>query len=500
MINNINLIIVNEYDEMSKVAFEIFKQQVDAGATNFGMATGSTPIGLYKNICLDYEKNKIYSKLNYYNLDEYHGLDRSHPQSYYSFMNEMLFNTIEAKNCYIPNGEIDISKSIEEYQNILDNTKIDLQILGVGVNGHIGFNEPSTPFDIKTNFVKLKNTTREANKRFFNNNIDEVPEYAITMGISDIMKSKQILVLANGESKSTAIYNMLYGEQTELVPASILQSHGNVTLIIDKKAASKLPLNTMAIDISSTRIKVAIFNKEMEREKYVVLSHENEDIYNKTLSLANEMLNNDIYKVGVSISGYTRNGIVTHPRNKMFEFDIKSKLEKDLGRAITVINRANASAYGEYKVNYENEDSLYYISLATGIGGGYVANGDLVNGKQGLAGEISNMIIDTHEFNDEFFADGSIEMHYNTFKLTKNRKLFIRQMATVVANIANTIDPDVLVIDLKNQDLESVIIKEIETYANNLLYDIHHCNLKIRQSNLQDESLIGAAMYAMKRS
>lgn len=500
MKNNINLIVVKDYDEMSEVAFNFFKSEIEAGAVNFGMATGSTPIGLYKHICSDFETNKVYSNLNYYNLDEYHGLNRSHPQSYYSFMNEMLFSHINAKNCFIPNGEVDISESIEEYQKVLDATTIDVQLLGVGVNAHIGFNEPGTPFDIQTNFVKLKNTTREANKRFFNNNIDEVPEYAITMGIKDIMRSKKILVLANGEGKSTAIYNMIYGEKNELVPASVLQDHPDVTVIIDTKAASKLPLKTMAIDISSTRIKIGVFNSDLERVDYEVVSHNNEEIYEKTLEMVKSKLNNEIYKIGVSISGYTKNGVVSHPVNKMFSFDIKLKLESDINREVIVVNRANASAFGEYSINHLDATSLYYISLATGIGGGYVANGNLIVGKRGLVGEISNMIIDTHEFNHDFFADGSIEMHYNTYKLTKNEKLFIKQMGTVVANIANTIDPEVIVFDLKNQDLDASLIPKIEEYANELLYDIHSCKLSIVQSDLVDESLIGAAMYAMKGS
>ncbi len=500
MKNNIKLIVVKDYDEMSEVAFKFFKSEIECGATNFGMATGSTPIGLYKHICNDYKENKIYSQLNYYNLDEYHGLDKTHPQSYYTFMNEMLFSQINASNCYIPNGEIDISKSIEEYQKVLNSTTIDVQLLGVGVNAHIGFNEPGTPFDIQTNFVKLKNTTREANKRFFNNNIDEVPEYAITMGIKDIMKSKKVLVLANGESKSTAIYNMIYGEKNELVPASVLQDHPDVTVIVDFKAASKLPLKTMAIDVSSTRVKIGVFNSDLERVDYEVISHENEGIYEKMLEMVKPMLNNEIYKIGVSISGYTNNGIVSHPVNKMYSFDVKTKLENDIKRNVEVINRANASAYGEYYINHHSASSLYYISLATGIGGGYVANGNLILGTRGLVGEISNMIIDTHEFNHEFFADGSIEMHYNTYKLTKNEKLFIKQMGTVVANIANTIDPEVIVFDLKNPDLEDSLIEKIEGYANELLYDVHSCKINIVKSNLVDESLIGAAMYAMKGS
>lgn len=498
--NNFKLIVVNDYDEMSNEAFNIFKSEVDAGSKNFGMATGSTPVGLYEQICEDYKSNKVYSNLNYYNLDEYHGLERSHPQSYYSFMKEKLFDHINATSTYIPNGEIDISESISNYQSILDNTTIDLQILGVGVNAHIGFNEPGTPFNINTNFVELNNTTREANKRFFNNNIDDVPEYAITMGIKDIMKAKKIIVLANGESKASAIYNMMYGEKNEQVPASVLQSHPDVTVIIDKKAASKLPLKTMAVDISSTRIKVGIYCSDLNVSSYKVISHNNDNIYEKTLEMINEAIDKDVYKIGVSVSGYTVDGVVSHPMNKMKNFEIKKKLEDDLNKNIVVINRANASAYGEYITNYSEVNSLYYISLATGIGGGYVMNGQLINGSRGLAGEISNMIIDTHEFNDEFFADGSIEMHYNTYKLTKNEKLFVKQIGTVVANILNTIDPDIILFDLKNEDLDKSLIKKVEDYVNEVLYDVHRKSIKLELSELSDESLIGVAMYTMKGS
>ncbi len=494
------LVVVKDYDEMSKAAFDFIKNEIASGASSFGMATGSTPVGLYKLICEDYKTNKVYEKLNYYNLDEYHGLNQSHSQSYYSFMKEMLFDKINVSNFNIPNSEDDISKSINDYQNIIDNANIDVQILGIGANAHIGFNEPGTPFDLKTNFVKLKNTTREANKRFFDNNIDEVPEYAITMGISDIMKSKKILLIANGESKATAIYNMFYGKVDEQVPASILQNHPDVTVIIDVKAASKLPLHTVALDISSTRIKIATFDKQMEQKNYEVIDHDNEDIYEKALELTKRHLTSDVSKIGLSISGYTTNGIVSHPVNKMHSFDIKSRMEQDLGYEVTVINRANASAYGEYMQNFNSYSSLYYISLATGIGGGYVANGQLVNGRRGLSGEISNMIIDAHEFNDNFFADGSIEMHYNTYKLTNNRKLFVKQMGIVVANIVNTIDPDVIVIDLKNKDLDDNLISEIEDATNNLLYDVHSCGITIEHSTLVDESLLGIAMYASKGS
>ncbi len=495
---NVNLIIVKDYKELSEKAFDFIKTEIGLGAKNLGMATGSTPIGLYELIRADYKKNKVYENLNYYNLDEYHGLNKTHPQSYYSFMKSQLFDEINASNCFIPNGELNIEESITTYQNILDQTTIDVQLLGIGNNGHIGFNEPKTPFTIKTNYVKLDNLTREANKRFFDNDIDQVPEYAITMGIADIMRAKKILLLANGESKAKAVLEMLYGEVTEDMPASILQTHSDVTVILDYKAASKLPLHTLGVDISSTRIKVAVFDSEFNRLSCEIVPHNNENIYDKTLEMINQQLSDKVLNIGVSVSGYVRKGKVSHPRIGFNNFEIKNQLEKDLNRRIKLINRANASAYGEYRMNYSEDYSLYYISLATGIGGGYVVKGNVVNGRHGFAGEICNMVVDSHEFYDDFYADGSMEMHYNTYKLTKNEKLFIKQISIVIANVVNTIDPDRIILDIKNQELDKSLVLKIEEKLNTILYSQNEEKVKLMTSTVEDESLIGAAMYASK--
>ncbi len=495
---NIKLVIVKNYEEMSLKAFEIFQEQVKNGSLNFGMATGSTPLGLYSLIKEDYKSNKTYENLNYFNLDEYHGIDRNHPESYYQFMKDNLFNEINASNCFIPDASLPITDCICEYQKILDNTQIDLQILGIGNNGHIGFNEPPTSFDIQTNYVKLNNSTRQANKRFFNNNIDEVPEYAVTMGIKDILRAKKIVLMANGENKATAIYQMLFEEPTEQLPASALQLHNDVTVIIDYKAASKLPLNTLGIDISSTRIKVATFNSDYKRIKYEVLPHNNTDIYDKMLGMVKEQLTDEIYNVGLSISGYVREGLVSHPLINFDNFPIKEKLEQAINRRVVLMNRANASAFAEYKLTMDNNESLYYISLATGIGGGYIANGDIVSGKNGLGGEICNMVIDSHQFFDDFYADGSIEMHYNTYKLTHNEKLFIKQIGIVIANIINTVDPDKIIVDVKNTEIDKSITKKIEEKTNALLYSQKKNYINITGSLVEDESLIGAAIYANK--
>ena len=178
-----------------------------------------------------------------FNLDEYYQLPISNNQSYHYFMHEHLFNHINIKkeNINIPNGMVDdVESECKRYDNLIKNSGgIDIQVLGIGHNAHIGFNEPSMSFEVGTNLVDLKESTIEANARFFEK-IEDVPKKAITMGIGSIFKAKKIMLLACGEGKAEAIYNTVYGKVTPEVPSSILQFHDDVILILDKEAASKL--------------------------------------------------------------------------------------------------------------------------------------------------------------------------------------------------------------------------------------------------------------------
>lgn len=497
MKKNIRLLITKDYEEMSAKAFEVFKQEILNGSKNFGMATGSTPIGLYKNIIADSKSKNIYADLSYFNLDEYYGLEKEHEQSYYSFMKHQLFDAINASNTHIPDGSLEIENSIVEYQKILDANVIDLQLLGIGNNGHIGFNEPGTPFETHTNFTRLKNTTREANKRFFDNDIDKVPEFALTMGIADIMKSKKVLILANGESKATAIYNMIYGEVTPLVPASILQTHPDLTVVIDYKAASKLPIPTIGIDISSTRVKIATFDIHSNKTAYDVINHQDQDI----LAIIDEYLPKHLgdmtYKLGVSISGQVNDGIVNSSRLSFKHFDLKSYLEEKYNLDVTVVNRANASAYGEYVSKYSTEDSLYYVTIATGIGGGYVFNGEIVSGKNGLTGEIGNMIVDDNNAKTSIFAEGSLEAVYEAYKNNKDVN-FEKYFAKAVSNIIHVIDPSIIVLDIKNPEIDLSIIDKIKEYVKE--FSIKGTKqTSIVVSQVEDESLIGAAHFVKQK-
>ena len=239
------LIICENYEEASaeaaKVMLEIIKNKPNA---NLGLATGSTPVKMYELMVEDHEKNGTsYKDIKSYNLDEYYGLEHTHPQSYYYFMQKHLFSKVDIKpeNVHVPKGSGDIQASCDEYNKLLAENVIDIQLLGIGSNGHIGFNEPGTSFDAVTHVVDLKQSTIEDNARlFFYGKIEDVPKQAISMGISNIMKAKSVLLLACGKGKADAVKKMIEGPVTEELPASILQQHQDVTVILDKEAASLL--------------------------------------------------------------------------------------------------------------------------------------------------------------------------------------------------------------------------------------------------------------------
>lgn len=239
---NMKIIRVKDYDELSlegtKIVGEFIKNNPQA---TLGLATGSSPIGLYQNLIKMFQNKEIsFKEIKTYNLDEYCGLPKSHPESYYSFMYRNLFSHVDIKdeNVHIPSSEgEDMQKNCDDYNRLLHQTTIDLQLLGIGGNGHIGFNEPGTPFDRETFLVKLAERTRQDNKMFFKED-EEVPHYAITMGIKNIMEAKKIVMLISGKSKAEAVKRLLSGEITTNFPASILHKHPDVTVIIDEPAAA----------------------------------------------------------------------------------------------------------------------------------------------------------------------------------------------------------------------------------------------------------------------
>lgn len=233
-------------EEVGKLAADQFEHVICSKPTCvLGLATGSSPLPLYRELAAREKAGKIdFSRVRSANLDEYKGLAPEHPQSYRRFMQENLFDHISIKpeNTIVPDGLAEdadamcqaYEKKIEEWGGV------DLQLLGIGHDGHIGFNEPSDHFSLMTNEVQLTEMTREANKRFFSS-LDEVPTSAFTMGIGTIMAAKKIVMVITGEDKAEILSKAFYGPVTPEVPASILQFHPDVTLICDEAAAKLIP-------------------------------------------------------------------------------------------------------------------------------------------------------------------------------------------------------------------------------------------------------------------
>ncbi len=238
------VIITENYDEMSKKAAEILIDLVKKNPSAIlGLATGSSPIGTYQNMIKDHQENGTsYKNVKTVNLDEYVGLSADHDQSYAYFMRTNLFDHIDVDlaNTNLPSGSAPCAQAeCDRYNALLENYKQDVQVLGLGSNGHIGFNEPGTPFGSVTHLVDLTESTIKDNSRLFAS-IDEVPRQALSMGIKNIMQAKSILMVVSGKNKAAAVKGMVKGEVTPDLPASVLQLHPFVTIVCDKDAASLL--------------------------------------------------------------------------------------------------------------------------------------------------------------------------------------------------------------------------------------------------------------------
>lgn len=234
--NNIEVVVVKDANEGGKKAYELIKQELEQGLKVIGLPTGGTPETMYAELR---DSDLDFSDVVAINLDEYIGLEPDHPQSYEHFMNEQLFNVKPFKETHIPDGLAPEEEETARYNKVIEDNPINLQILGIGTNAHIGFNEPGSSFESLTEKVELTEDTIESNKRYFES-ADEVPRYAYSMGLASIMSADKILLLAYGEDKADAIAQTVNGPVTEEVPASVLQNHDNVVFIVDEAAASKL--------------------------------------------------------------------------------------------------------------------------------------------------------------------------------------------------------------------------------------------------------------------
>jgi len=242
----IRILIVDSYQELSQLSAGFVAEMVRfKPSAVLGLATGSTPIGMYEELVrLHIEQGLDFSKTTTFNLDEYVGLSESHAQSYYTYMRRNFWDcvNIPSDQVHIPRGDAgDLARECEEYEEGIERAGgIDLQVLGIGTNGHIGFNEPGSDFGTKTHVVRLSESTIEANSRFFASS-NFVPREAISMGLQTIFRSRRILLLADGESKARAIRQMVTGDVTPQLPASLLKQHADVMLMVTRQAAAELP-------------------------------------------------------------------------------------------------------------------------------------------------------------------------------------------------------------------------------------------------------------------
>ena len=238
------VIVVENYQQIGQQGAQIIAGVIKNNPNAvLGLATGTSPIGIYQNLVEMCQKGEIsFANVKTVNLDEYVGLDGTHSQSYRYFMNDNLFNhvDIDKANTFVPNGVAEnLQEECTRYTTLVNNLVQDIQLLGIGSNGHIAFNEPGTPFDSTTHVVNLTENTIKDNSRLFED-ISQVPTKALTMGIANIMNAKRILIVANGKNKAQAVYDMVKGQVNTTCPASVLQNHPDVTVIVDKDAASLL--------------------------------------------------------------------------------------------------------------------------------------------------------------------------------------------------------------------------------------------------------------------
>ena len=395
------IIVCKNYDELSEKAANMIASQLTLKPDSvLGLATGSTPLGTYANLIKMYNEGEIdFSAVKTFNLDEYYPIKKDNSQSYDKFMKDNLFSGINIKpeNTHIPNGETDTPEAeCEAYEKaIKENGGIDLQILGIGHNGHIGFNEPDVNLNSFTHITNLTENTIKANSRFFASS-DEVPKQAITMGIASILKARKILLLASGANKSRVVGELLNDGINTSVPATLLKTHPDVVLICDEEAYSG---SKLGIDIGGTNIKFAVVEGKNLLFKCKIKTPEKlDDIINaicdKVVELKKEY---NIKSAGIGTPGIIKKGLVTADNLPFKGFPLEKTVEEKTGLYVSVDNDANCAALGELIFgNTKDCEHIILVTLGTGIGGGIIMNRQICHSNNNM-GEIGHFIIQSEK-------------------------------------------------------------------------------------------------------
>ena len=399
------VIVCNDYEEMSvRAAKLVASQMILKPDCVLGLATGSTPIGMYDKLVEMNEAGDIdFSEVTTFNLDEYYPISPSNNQSYRYFMNEHLFDrvNIDKSRTFIPDGMAeDPAAECEKYEAMINSYGgVDLQILGIGQNGHIGFNEPDVNLNTTTHLTELTQSTIDANSRFFASR-DEVPTKALTMGMASILKSRKIVLLASGRAKAAVVAELLKESINTSVPATLLNVHPDVVLICDKDAYAGMSLG---IDIGGTFVKFGVVDSanNVIYKDSIPTNRDGkdtdiiDDIANKCLEI---MDNHLISSVGVGTPGLINyeKGTVYASNLPFKDTPIVSLLEKKLKLPVRINNDANCAALGEAIVG-EGKDvkNMVMVTLGTGIGGGIIIDKKIYMGG-GEAGEIGHMCIEAN--------------------------------------------------------------------------------------------------------
>ena len=395
-----NLIICENYEEMSKAAADLVAQQLeDKPNSVLGLATGSTPVRMYEILGEMNKDGKVdFKDASSFNLDEYYPIGADNDQSYHYFMEKNLFSKINIpkERTHILDGMCDDTK--EECQNFEKMIKasggIDLQILGIGQNGHIGFNEPNQNLKSMTHLTDLTQNTIVANSRFFDD-ISDVPTQALTMGIGTILKAKKIVLLANGANKHKAVRSLLTPDISTEIPASMLKVHPDVTLICDRAAYSN---DCIGVDIGGTEIKFGVLNSDNElvyKDQIPTDVSSEEKLISDIAEKCHEIMDKFcITGIGVGTPGIIENGLVSAANLPFDKTPLAKKLKAAIGRSVKVANDANCAALGESICGAgQDTKNLVMVSLGTGIGGGLIMDSKIYQGS-GAAGEIGHICIE----------------------------------------------------------------------------------------------------------
>lgn len=395
-----DLILCRNYDEMSRRAAELIGDQISKKPDSvIGFATGATPVGTYERLIEMYNNKEIdFEKVVSFNLDEYYPISRENPQSYYSFMRDNLFDhiNINSQNIHIPYGEAENpTDECSEYEKKIEESGgIDLQLLGIGRNGHIGFNEPSESLCSGTHLTNLSPDTIDANARFFEDK-SKIPTHALTMGMSTIFKAKKIVLLANGRSKLNAVKALFSAEITTQTPATMLKMHPDVTVICDYDAYAD---TRIGIDIGGMSAKIGVLeNNEIIEHISVPITKESssDSIADSLISVCRELiLHYHVGSIGIGVPGLIKDGAVTTANLPFKDYRLGDILNAALRIPVKMDNDANCAALGEQIAGAgHGVDKLILLTLGTGIGAGIIIDGKIYAGN-GAAGEVGHMRIE----------------------------------------------------------------------------------------------------------